>query len=179
MRLEESTRATDLWLYSFETGETETILTTPFYESDAVFSPNGRWLAYVSSESERLEVYVRSLEGEGRWQITDGFGAQPRWSPTGDELFYRSPEGLMAVPVETGDQEFRAGRGQRLFGEIFGGPRGVSVPGYLFYDYDIAPDGSRFVVFPRQQADEGGSSEVTIVTGWFEELRGLTAAVGN
>jgi serine/threonine protein kinase/Tol biopolymer transport system component len=169
----------DIWLYSFDTGEAEQFMTTPFRENDAFFSPDGRWLAYTSNESGRDEVYVRSLHGDGRWQITDGYGVQPLWSPTGDELFYRGLEGLMAVSVETDDGDFRAGRAQRLFGEIFGNPRGVTVPGYMFYDYDIAPDGSRFVVFPRAQSDEGGSAVVTIVTGWFDELRSLTTAVGN
>ena len=95
-------------------------------------------------------------------------------SPGGDELFYRSREDLMAVEVQTDGEEFRAGRPQRLFGEIFGGPMGVSVPGYIFFDYDVSRDGQRFVVFPRAGTDESPGARVHIVTGWFEELRNLT-----
>ena len=61
-----------------------------------------------------------------------------------------------------------------LFGEIFGGPQGVQVPGYIFYDYDVSADGERFVVFPRRTDEESGSSTVHVVSGWFEELRRLT-----
>ena len=171
---EGQTTGSDIWFLSVEDGEIEPYLTTPFAERDACFSPDGRWLAYTSNESGTLEVYVRSLEGSGRWQITDGGGAQPLWSPVGDELFYRSREGLMGVEVQTGGEEFRAGRPQRLFGEIFGGPMGVSVPGYIFFDYDVSRDGQRFVVFPRAGTDESPGARVHIVTGWFEELRNLT-----
>jgi Tol biopolymer transport system component len=169
----------DVFFVSVDGGEVEPYLTTPFRESDPFISPDGRWLAYTSNESGRTEVYVRSLEGDGRWQITDGFGAQPLWSPAGDELFYRAREGLMAVSVEVDGGEFQAGRSERLFGEIFGNPLGVTVPGYLFYDYDIAPDGQRFVVFPRVDSDDTPASRVHIVTGWFEELRSLTESAGD
>jgi hypothetical protein len=85
----------------------------------------------------------------------------------------------MAVPFATDGNDFRAGRAELLFGEIFGAPWGVTVPGYLFYDYDVAPDGERFVVFPRAAADESPASRVHIVTGWFDELRNLTESAGN
>ena len=165
----------DLWFLPADgQGDAEPYLTTPFDESDAQFSPDGRWIAYRSNETGSDEIYVRSTEGPGKWQISDGGGWQPRWSGAGETLFFRSREGLNAVGFEAGGDEFRAGRPQLLFGEIFGGPQGVQVPGYLFYDYDVSADGERFVVFPRQTDEESGSSTVHVITGWFEELRRLT-----
>jgi serine/threonine-protein kinase len=172
-------RQADILFLNLESGEVEPYLTTPFRESDPFFSPDGRWLAYTSDESGRMEVYVRSLDGEGRWQITDGYGAQPLWSPKGDELFFRNREGLMAVTVQSDGQELVAGRAERLFGEMFGNPFGVTVPGYVFYDYDVAPDGQRFVVFPRAAVSDSPEARAHIVTGWFEELRSLTESAGD
>ncbi len=160
-------------------GEPEPYLSTPFDESDGHFSPDGRWIAYRSNETGGSEIYVRSTEGPGKWQISDGGGWQPLWSGDTKTLFYRSREGLNAVPVEARGDEFRAGRPELLFGEVFGGPAGVQVPGYLFYDYDVSADGEQFVVFPRRTEEEGGSSSVHVVSGWFEELRRLTAEGGR
>jgi hypothetical protein len=85
---------------------------------------------------------------------------------------------LNAVEVSAEGDEFRVGRPEFLFGEIFGGPAGVQVPGYLFYDYDVSADGQRFVVFPRRTDDDTGNSNVHVVSGWFEELRRLTTSGG-
>ena len=82
------------------------------------------------------------------------------------------------VKVEAAGDEFRAGRPEYLFGEIFGGPEGVRLPGYLFFDYDVSADGQRFVVFPRRTEQDSGSSTFHVVSGWFEELRRLTASGG-
>ncbi len=74
-----------------------------------MFSPNGRFLAYVSDESGRTEIYVqRYPEGGGKVPISTGGGQEPMWSRDGRELFYRSGDRMMAVPMST-DGEFRAG----------------------------------------------------------------------
>jgi Tol biopolymer transport system component len=165
----------DLWFLPVDgQGEPEPYLATPFEESEGQFSPDGRWIAYRSNETGEAEIYVRSTQGPGKWQISDGGGWQPLWSGHGRTLFFRSREGLNAVEVEARGNEFRAGRPQLLFGEIFGGPEGVQVPGYLFFDYDVTANGQKFVVFPRRTDEDSGSSTVHVVSGWFEELRRLT-----
>ena len=108
-----------------------------------------------------------------------GGGWQPVWSGDGKNLFFRSREGLNAVEVEADGEEFRVGRPEFLFGDIFGEPAGVQVPGYLFYDYDVSADGKRFVVFPRRTEEDSGSSTVHVVSGWFEELQRLTSGGGR
>ncbi len=159
-------------------GEPEPYLKSPFDEGDGHFSPDGRWIAYKSNETGGSEIYVRSTEGPGKWQISDGGGWQPMWSGDGKTLFYRSREGLNAIDVAVEGDEFRAGRPEFLFGEIFGGPSGVRLPGYLFFDYDVSADGQKFVVFPRRTEQQSGSSTVHVVSGWFEELQRLTASGG-
>ena len=77
-------------------------LVTAFNEHSPDFSPDGRWLAYVSDESGRPEVYVREYPGPGRkWSISTEGGSQPVWSPAGGELFYREGTRLMVVTMET------------------------------------------------------------------------------
>ena len=95
--------ARDLWTLDPATASGPTpFLVTPYNERAAHFSPDGRWLAYVSDESGRDEVYVRPYPGPGSLTpISTEGGAAPVWSPTGAELFYRQGTRMMAVAVET------------------------------------------------------------------------------
>ncbi|MBN1569742.1 MAG: PD40 domain-containing protein [Acidobacteria bacterium] len=94
-----------------------------FNESDGRFSPNMRWVAYVSDESGRSEVYVRAFsqasqpaaETTGKWQISVEGGLGPRWRRDGKELYYRAPDGkAMAVDV-IDDTVFQPGTPELLF----------------------------------------------------------------
>jgi Tol biopolymer transport system component/predicted Ser/Thr protein kinase len=157
----------------------EPFLVTPFSETDATFSPGGRWVAYTSNETGRPEVYVGSYPpGRGKWQISDNLGSQPRWSRSGRELFYRTADGVMVVEVGEKGASFQAGKPRLLFsGPFLGGIGGVSVPGLSFPDYDATADGQKFVMFAG--GANAQSSKVDIVTGWFGELRRLTSSSGR
>jgi Tol biopolymer transport system component len=161
----------DLWSVDLESGESETYLSTPFSEAQPQFSPDDRWVAYQSDESGRLEVYVRRFPaGSGKWQISDGGGAQPIWSGDGRELFFRTEDGVMVAPVDGSGSSFRAGKPRSLLtGDYRGGTQGLSVQGFTFPDYDVARDGQRFVLFPGEEGGRRG--HVTLVTRWFDELR--------
>lgn len=78
---------------------------TPFREGQGRISPDGKWVAYASGESGRLEVYVRSFTGgAGKWQVSSAGGAEPRWRKDGKELFYVALDGtMMAVEVRAGE----------------------------------------------------------------------------
>jgi len=170
-----SDNAFDLWVVPLE-GERkpEVFLSTPFREANADFSPNGRWMAYASGESGRSEVYVRPFPpGGGKWQVSDGGGGFPRWSRDGGQLFYRTDEGLMVASVETAGDTFRAGKPRPLFeGAFLGGIGGVGLAGNSFADYDVAPDGRRFVMFPApEDSGQRDHPHVTLVTHWFDDLR--------
>ncbi|HLE20683.1 MAG TPA: hypothetical protein VJB88_06150, partial [Vicinamibacteria bacterium] len=177
-----STTALDLWVLPLEGDQKpELFLSTPFAESDADFSPDGRWLTYASNESGRLEIYVRPFPpGGGKWQVSDSGGGYPRWSGDGRELFYRTDDGIMVASVEATGATFRAGKPRQLLqGSFRGGTNGVALAGNTFADYEVAPDGQRFVMFPS--GEDSGQAEhphVTLVTHWFDELR-RTFAGGN
>jgi Tol biopolymer transport system component len=167
----------DIYIADVESGEMEPFQTTEFGEFNPVFSPDGRWMAYDSNESGRTEIYVRAFPASGgKWQVSDGGGALARWSGDGDELFYRTDDGLMAVEIDGSGENFRVGTPNELFnGPFLGGINGISVGGYVFPDYTAAADGSRFVMFSGN-AQSSRATSIRIVTNWFAELTRLTAA---
>jgi Tol biopolymer transport system component len=148
------------------------LLNTTFREADGAVSPDGRWLAYTSNESGRLEVYVRPFPaGAGRWQVSDSGGGLPRWAASGRELFYRVDDGLMVASIEAQGDSLRTGKPVRLFtGSFRGGITGVSIGGNIFADYDVTPDGQRFVMFPATEVESTNRGMLTLVTPWFDEL---------
>ncbi len=92
------------------------ILKTPFNEGGTVFSPDGRFIVYVSTESGRNEIYARSFPGQGgKWQVSAGGGTDPHFSADGREIFYRAPDQkVMAVEVKAG-AGFETGVPKALF----------------------------------------------------------------
>jgi Tol biopolymer transport system component len=149
-------------------GKPEAFLRTPFNENEPAFSPDGRWIAYTSDESQRFEVYVRPFPGPGgRWQISSAGGGRPIWSRNGRELFFETPENriMVAAYAATGDS-FSADKA-RLWSAVQ-----ISDPGTTYWNLDLAPDG-RFVMFPRPEAtrEQKGSVHVTVLLNFFDELR--------
>ena len=130
-------------------------------------SPDGRYVAYMSNESGRYEIYVRTFpEGEGKRQVSDNGGMQPKWSGAGDELFYVNDNTLMAVDIGTGSV-FTKGRPQPLFnGDKLGMLFESSFSG-LAPLYDVAPDGEHFVVV---RPVGGARTYLNVVENWFAEF---------
>lgn len=147
------------------------LLQSKFSEAGARLSPDGRWLAYFSTETGRDEVYVRAYPSlEGKTQISTGGGRQPVWSKKGDELFFRGEGAMMAVRVGSA------------------APLSVSAPRKLFEDryynkggthtgYDVARDG-RFLMVKDPTASQAATQANTlpqtnfiVVVNWFEELK--------
>jgi dipeptidyl aminopeptidase/acylaminoacyl peptidase len=80
-------------------------LNSPANEASAVLSPNGKWLAYISDESGRYEVYVTAFPGPGgKWQISNGGGSSPSWSADGKQLYYENGDKLMLVPIQNAEK---------------------------------------------------------------------------
>jgi Tol biopolymer transport system component len=92
-------------------------LSTPFNEQQGVFSPDGKWLAYQSDESDRFEIYVRPFPGPGgQSQVSIGGGHSPRWRADGKELYYVAPDlKLMAAKVVVQGSAFTVGTPESLF----------------------------------------------------------------
>jgi len=154
-------------------------MATPYADVFPAFSPDGRWIAYQSDESGRMEVYVGSFPGgRGKWQISDEGGSQAVWACDGRHLYYRTDGGLMMVDIDGSGESFRAGKPRpAITGNYVGGLIGVQAGNYFFPDYDVAPDGS-FVLFAGDEQPEGVTT-AKLVTGWFSELKRLTTATGK
>jgi len=163
---------TDLWALPLE-GERKPhiFLQTPFSEVAPRHSPDGRWVAYVSNESGRNEIYVRPFPGPGgKWQISTEGGQGIAWSLKGNELFYRTgPQNakMMVVDVQT-QPTFSAGKPRLLFEA----PQAAVLPfGGTGPDYSVSADGQRFLmVRPREQA-QASLTQINVVMNWFEELK--------
>ena len=138
-------------------------LRTRFSEVGPVFSAGGRWLAYVSDESGRYEIYVRPYPGPGdKVQVSTEGGEHPAWSRDGKELFYRTRQKWMSASV-TLEPTFTA-ETPRL---LFEGPSLITGA----QSYDVSADGQRFLVFERVEPDTAPVTHLNIVLNWFEELR--------
>jgi WD40 repeat protein len=117
--------------------EAKPFLVTEFNDSDGAFSPDGRWVAYQSSESGRNEIYMRSFpEGGNRFQVSTDGGFEPVWAKSGKELFYRSGRKLISLfegDFATGDETS---------------------------GYDVSPDGQRFY-FIQEDKKSGQQAKST------------------
>jgi dipeptidyl aminopeptidase/acylaminoacyl peptidase len=139
----------------------------------AVFSPDGRWVAYSTFEpgdtgpdisSGRTGIFVEPFPSTGAKYRISSSGLHPLWSPDGKELFY-STGGLFVVTVTTG-RGFEFSRPVSI-------PRPFSSPGpTVARAYDIMPNGQRFIgIVPSGQGQAGGSTQIQVVLNWFEELK--------
>ena len=156
-------------------GKAELFLGTPFVEDNPAFSPDGRWLAYASTESGTFEVYVRPFPGPGgRWQVSTGGGRFPLWSwgapGAGRELLFETlDEHVMAVSYTAthtaGGDAFSAGK-PRMWTETR--LRGTG----LFSNYDLAPDGKRLAALVADDANgEKPLTHLTFLLNFSDELR--------
>jgi dipeptidyl aminopeptidase/acylaminoacyl peptidase len=156
---------TDVWVLP-TTGDRQPfpLLQTEFNEQQGRVSPDGRWIAYTSDETGRLEVYVQSFPAPGgKWQISTSGGADPRWRRDGPELFFISSDGkLMAVDVKV-DSVFHAGLPHQLFDARVSGLVDVRT------HYAVTADGRRFLV--NRLSEGEGASPITVVLNWTEALR--------
>ncbi|MCZ6768011.1 MAG: protein kinase [Acidobacteria bacterium] len=158
--------AGDIWVLPLE-GERkpEPFLQEPYSETGAVFSPDGHWVAYRSNESGRQEIYVQPFPTTGaKWQISSDGGEAATWveTRTGQEIFYRNGEKMMAVDIIT-EPAFASGKAKLLFEGKYTafGPRAA---------YDVTPDGQRFLMIKESEQQV---THINVVLNWFEELKRL------
>ena len=147
--------------------EPQSWLATAFRDSGTAFSPDGKWIVYVSDESGQNEIYVRSFPGPGgRIQVSTDGGNQPLWIANG-EIFYKQANQMIAVQVQT-EPELIVSRPQKLFeGQYIFGNVGP------FASYDVTPDGQQFVMIKAGGATGEARQEIIVVQNWFEELKRL------
>jgi serine/threonine-protein kinase len=144
-----------------------TVAAGSYDEYMPALSPDARWIAYVSQESGREEVYVRPFPqtDRARWQVSTAGGVSPTWSHSGRELFYvNRTDSLVAVDV-SGTPDFRAGTGRALFSTT---PY-VILP--FHRSYDVSPDDRSFIMIQRSGQSGAEANRLTVVLNWFEEVR--------
>jgi serine/threonine-protein kinase len=165
----------DIWALSIGDRKTRALIHTAANEMTPEFSPDGRWLAYVSNESGREEVYVQPYPGPGeRHLISTNGGEQPAWSPNGRELFYvqsglnsgSSARTMMSVKVATAPA-FQAGTPEPMF-------ENTDLRSNWGRSYDVAPDGQRFLLPLSLEAPSNlAPAQMIFVQHWLEELKRL------
>jgi serine/threonine-protein kinase len=163
----------DIWVLPIDqgmrSGEPRSVVASAARERYAAVSPDGRWLAYVSDESGRREIYVQSFPGPGaRTQVSAGGGTWPRWGPQSDEIFYLDPvsKQMMAASVRTGP------------GLIVGAPEALFPFESTSNSFAVAPDGEHFV-FTQRGSQAQPIHQLRIVFNWFDELDRLLSDTGE
>jgi eukaryotic-like serine/threonine-protein kinase len=149
----------DLWIAPQSpgaSGEPKPLIQSQFNELDGVFSPDGHWIAYVSNESGRDEVYVQTFPlTDTKHRISPGGGSNPEWSKDGAELFYMAPDrNLMAVPIRLSAKAFEPGIPKVLF----------SIPGTGIRRAYAPSANGRFLI--AKSLDEDATTPITVILNW-------------
>ena len=151
----------DVWTYSFRDKKAAPLIEIPSSaQHSSRFSPDGRWIAYVSDETGRLELYVQPFPTTGaKFQITKNGGGHPLWSPDGRQLYFDNAGRMFSVAVRTQPTFFTED------------PVPLPIQGFVQgtgnnrRQYDLMPDGKQFIMmFPPNQ-------EIRTVPEWFGDLK--------
>ena len=160
-------------LVSLRAGETETrpIAAEPYDEKGLALSPDGRWVAYESTETGRDEIYVRPFPDAqaGKWQVSTAGGVNPKWSRSGRELFYvNGASEMVATTVAAQGGAFEISNRRSLFNVA---ERGLnSQANYASWDVDV--DDEHFLMIQLGAGDiDSRRSEFVLIQNWIEELR--------
>jgi Tol biopolymer transport system component/predicted Ser/Thr protein kinase len=160
----------DLWIApQFGDRKPFPYLQTQFDEQEGRFSPDGHWVAYISNESGRDEIYVQAFPPSGaKFQVSSGGGSEPQWRMDGTELFYLATDQmLMAVPVKpgrAGSESFQVDVPKPLMTVPAAGLAGVAVRSYA-----VSNDGQRFLI--PSIAGGGTGPPITVVLNWQAGLK--------
>ena len=148
---------------SITIGEPRPFASQPGTQAHASFSPDGKWIAYLSDESGGGQVYVRDANGTGgKWQVSTETGAWPQWSRSRAELFFATFDGrIMSVTYDTRGGEFHASRPQQWT------PIHYQVRGRL-PSIAVSPDGERVAMAPASDRQE--LEKVVLITNFFERI---------
>ena len=144
------------------------LVASEFTELHPAVSPDGHWLAYASNESGTNEVYVRPFPTTtgGRWQVSNGGGAQPRWSPDTRELFFLNGEGRLVAAQVRAAPAFEVAELRPLFDAS-----GFTIDAF-HQSFDVLPGGRGFAFMRlRQSSQTPTTAPVVQVDNWFADVR--------
>jgi serine/threonine protein kinase len=143
---------------------------SPFDEQNPQLSSNGRWLAYTSDESGRYEIYVQAFSADGKLAadkkvISTTGGTSPVWRRDGTELFFLAPDGqMMVASVKTDGADFEFAAPKPLFKT-----RTMSLEGGIYHEYDVSPDGQRFLI--GTLIGDTKAAPPTVIMNWSANLK--------
>jgi dipeptidyl aminopeptidase/acylaminoacyl peptidase len=154
----------DIWILPL-TGEGEgfPFIKTEFAETSGMFSPDGRWLTYMSDESGRPEIYVTAFPEPGRkWQISLSGGQSPRWNENGSEILYHASDGtITAVFVEARDGGLLVGEATPLYN--------TRLQPLSYHFWALAADGER--ILAMEAGSEHDAPNLSVVVNWIDAVR--------
>jgi serine/threonine protein kinase len=162
----------DIWAVHVAEGNRQkqpvAVLQTRFDESDPQVSPDGQWIAYVSTESGRAEIYIQAFPASagpltgGKWQVSAEGGVAPRWRGDGKELYFVTPEyrNIMAVGVHAKGKDLEFDKPLKLIS--------AAMPSNNAYPYDVALGGQRFLI--EEVTTKQRPAPLTIVLNWDATL---------
>ena len=154
----------DIWVLSLKDRTAKSIIATKNNERVPMFSPDGRFIAYVSNDTGRDEIFVQPYPTTGaKWQISHDGGREPFWDPNGTKLYYRMGSKMMSVDIES-RPSFNWGNEQVVF-------EGNFYSHLNHTTYCITPDGNRFMM--EKPKGDLVVRQINVVLNWFEELKRL------
>jgi serine/threonine protein kinase/Tol biopolymer transport system component len=149
----------DLWVIPlFGDRQPIPFLQTKFDETNGVFSPDGKWIAYESDDSGTSQVWVQSFPAGSKWQVSNEGGGEPRFRRDGKELFYLAANGkLMAVEVKANTSGLEFSAPKPLFDT------------HSQNRYSVTADGQRFLI--NKPVEESASAPITVILNWTAEAK--------
>jgi len=151
-----ATTSGDIALLPIRGGTPQFIVTTPGYDGGAQFSPDGRWITYVSNISSRMEVYLRPLDGQGLYPVSTSGGLGALWRPDGKRIFFRNGLQFMAVDVTTAGQKVELSAPKTLFEHAYSFGPNITIA-----NYSLSRDGRHFLVV------NGTSGHLSLIFNWL------------
>ena len=157
-------KSLDIWSVDFEgSGEPQPLLGGPSHHGLPAISSDGRWMAFTSTETGRLEVYLTTFPSmEGKWLVSDSGGLEPLWSADGSSLFYRSTRHMvMEAPLRFSGSSPQIGAVREVFPLV----AELDLEEHVF---DLSPDGQLFVA--TTISEQHLKAPVTVVVNWSAGL---------
>ena len=148
-------------------GEPETLVSSPALDLHGMFSPDDRFIVYESRESGTVEIYLRTTDGSGRWQVSDGGGRTPRWSGDGKRIFYHLPTPqdpeIRVVDFALQNGSPSLSRSQTYMKLPLPMIQSISA------SFDVHPVDGRVIALASEW-NQGDAPNPILVQGWFDEL---------
>jgi eukaryotic-like serine/threonine-protein kinase len=158
-------KGAELWYITWPERVAKPLLQANWSVRNAQFSPDGRWMAYASNETGSWEIYVSPFpSANGKWQVSNAGGQEPRWRQDGKELFYLSAEGKMMAVAVTAGPSFAASSPIALFQTH----RRQPVSSLDVSSYDVSGDGQKFLIDTK--VDEANAAPLSVLLNWASEM---------